>query len=413
MTLQQQAQAAKASSYAMMTLPSPVKDAALYAMAEALEQNAQQILERNSQDVEQARKNGKSEAMLDRLRLTAERIHGMANGLRKVAALADPVGSEDMVAKRPNGLMIGKRRVPLGVIGIIYEARPNVTADAIGLCIKSGNAVILRGGSEAICSNIAITRAMCEAGYQAGLPQGAIQLVEDTSRETATQMMRLNGYIDVLIPRGGPQLIHSVVENATVPVIETGLGNCHVYVDKAADIAMATRIIDNAKTSRPAVCNAIETILIQKDVAIPHLKQLVTPLLEKNVELRGCPRACALVEQMRPATELDWETEYDDYILAVRIVDSLDEAIGHINRYGTRHSECIVTNDYAAAERFLNEIDAAAVYVNASTRFTDGEEFGFGAEIGISTQKLHARGPMGLHELTSVKYVVRGNGQIR
>ena len=413
MTIQEQASAAKASSYAMMTLPSPVRDEALRAMAEALEQNAPCILEQNEKDIVAAAKAGRPDAMLDRLRLTLPRITGMANGLRKVAALSDPIGGEDLVAKRPNGLSIGKRRVPLGVVGIIYEARPNVTSDAIGLCIKSANAVVLRGGSEAIHSNSAVVDIMSRAGYGAGLPEGSIQLVRDTSHEGATQMMRLNGYIDVLIPRGGAKLIQSVVQNATVPVIETGVGNCHTYVDRSADVKMAAEIAYNAKVSRPSVCNAMETLLVQQDIAEAHLKEIVAPLLEYGVELRGCVRAVELLPGIKAASEEDWSTEYLDYILALRIVKDVDEAIAHINRYGTRHSECIVTSDYLSAERFLNEVDAAAVYVNASTRFTDGEEFGFGAEIGISTQKLHARGPMGLFELTTVKYVVRGNGQIR
>jgi len=415
MTIQEQAAAARASSYQMLVCGAPVRDAALDAMADALEKNAAFLLEQNALDMEGARKAGKPEAMLDRLLLTSTRISGMASGLRKVAALPDPIGREDFVAKRPNGLSIGKRRVPLGVIGIIYEARPNVTSDAAGLCIKAGNAVLLRGGSEAIRSNAAVVDTIASAAYAAGLPEGSIQLVRDTSRETATAMMRLNGYLDVLIPRGGAALIRSVVENATVPVIETGLGNCHTYIDDTADAGMAARIAFNAKVSRPAVCNSMETLLVQKGMAEAHLKEIVAPMLANAipVELRGCARARALLPGIREAKEEDWATEYDDYILAVRVVDSLDEAIAHINRYGTRHSECIVTNDYAAAERFLNEVDAAAVYVNASTRFTDGEEFGFGAEIGISTQKLHARGPMGLNELTTVKYVVRGSGQVR
>ena len=415
MTIQEQAAQVRASSYRMLTCPAPVRDAALLAMADALEKNAARILEQNALDMEAAAAAGKPEAMLDRLKLTTARIAGMANGLRKVAALPDPIGKEDFVVKRPNGLSIGKRRVPLGVIGIIYEARPNVTSDAAGLCIKAGNAVLLRGGSEAIRSNAAVVDTIALAAYQAGLPEGSIQLVRDTSRETATAMMRLNGYLDVLIPRGGAALIHSVVENATVPVIETGLGNCHTYIDNTADVEMAARIAFNAKVSRPAVCNSMETLLVQRGMAEAHLKDIVSPMLANAipVELRGCERAVALLPGIQAATEQDWATEYDDYILAVKVVDSLDEAIAHINRYGTRHSECIVTNDYAAAERFLNEIDAAAVYVNASTRFTDGEEFGLGAEIGISTQKLHARGPMGLDELTTVKYVVRGCGQVR
>ncbi len=413
MTLHEQAAAVKKASYGMLTLSAPVRDAALHAMADALIANTAFILEQNELDMVDARAAGKPEAMLDRLRLDETRILGMANGLRKVAALPDPIGREDYVAKRPNGLAIGKRRVPLGVIGIIYEARPNVTSDAVGLCVKSGNAVLLRGGSEAIHSNSAVTDVIARAAYAAGLPEGCIQLVRDTTRETATQMMRLNGYLDVLIPRGGATLIRSVVEKATVPVIETGLGNCHTYIDDTADVEMARSIAYNAKVSRPAVCNSMETLLVQKDMAEKNLSVIVAPMLEHKVELRGCPRACALLPGIREATEEDWATEYDDYILALKVVDTLDEAIDHINRYGTRHSECIVTNDYASAERFLNEVDAAAVYVNASTRFTDGEEFGFGAEIGISTQKLHARGPMGLDELTSVKYIVRGNGQVR
>ncbi|HWR22612.1 MAG TPA: glutamate-5-semialdehyde dehydrogenase [Feifaniaceae bacterium] len=413
MTLREQAAAVKQASYKMLTLSAPVRDAALHAMAGALVENAAFLLEQNELDVSAARAAGKPEAMLDRLLLDEKRILGMANGLKKVAALPDPIGGEDFIVKRPNGLAIGKRRVPLGVIGIIYEARPNVTSDAVGLCVKSGNAVLLRGGSEAIRSNSAIADVIARAAYAAGLPEGCIQLVRDASREAATEMMRLNGYLDVLIPRGGATLIRSVVQNATVPVIETGLGNCHTYIDDTADVEMAKNIAYNAKVSRPAVCNSMETLLVQKGMAEKNLTKIVAPMLERNVELRGCPRACALLPGIREAAEEDWATEYDDYILALKVVDTLDEAVSHINRYGTRHSECIVTSDYLSAERFLNEVDAAAVYVNASTRFTDGEEFGFGAEIGISTQKLHARGPMGLFELTSVKYIVRGNGQVR
>lgn len=413
MTLQEQAAAVKKASYAMLTLSAPVRDAALNAMAEALIANTAFVLEQNELDMRAARAAGKPEAMLDRLRLDEKRILGMANGLKKVAALPDPIGREDHTIKRPNGLAISKRRVPLGVIGIIYEARPNVTSDAVGLCVKSGNAVLLRGGSEAIHSNSAVTDVIARAAYAAGMPEGCIQLVRDTSRETAAEMMRLNGYLDVLIPRGGAALIRSVVEHATVPVIETGLGNCHTYIDNTADVEMARSIAFNAKVSRPAVCNSMETLLVQREMAEQHLSNIIAPMLAHNVELRGCSRVCALLSGIKEATEEDWATEYDDYILAIKVVDTLDEAIAHINRYGTRHSECIVTNDYAGAERFLNEVDAAAVYVNASTRFTDGEEFGFGAEIGISTQKLHARGPMGLDELTSVKYIVRGNGQVR
>lgn len=413
MDLIMQAQAAKDSSYKMLTLPAPVRDAALLAMADALVLHAQEILAANARDMKAAREKGKTEAMLDRLGLTDARIQGMAQGLRQVAAMNDPLGSEDYVLKRPNGLAIGKRRVPLGVIGIIYEARPNVTSDAIGLCIKAGNAVLLRGGSEAIESNIAVSDVLCEAGYAAGLPKGCIQFIKDTSRETATEMMRLNGYIDVLIPRGGEELIQSVVKHATVPVIETGVGNCHAYVDKSADVHMAKEIVYNAKTSRPAVCNSIETLLLDRESAHTMLPVIAEPLQERGVELRGCEEACAILPGILKATEEDWITEYHELVLAIRVVSGLEEAVAHINRYGSHHSECIITRDYLAAEHFLDEVDAAAVYVNASTRFTDGEEFGLGAEIGISTQKLHARGPMGLHELTTIKYVIRGNGQIR
>lgn len=413
MTLLAQAQAAKAASYIMMTVPSPVKDSALLAMADALQKHTATILEQNALDIEAAQQKGKSGALLDRLRLTEARVLGMANGLRKVATLQDPVGGEDEVYKRPNELSIGKRRVPLGVVGIIFEARPNVTADAIGLCVKSGNACLLRGGSEAIHSNVTIADVLANAGYAAGLPEGAIQLIADTSRETATQMMQLNGYLDVLIPRGGAGLIQSVVKNATVPVIETGVGNCHIYVDAQADLAMATSIVVNAKCSRPAVCNAAETLLVHRDIAQAALPKIAAELEKQHVVIHGCARTMDLIPNAVPAVEEDWSTEYLDYEMAVRVVDSLEEAVAHINRYGTRHSEAIVTEQYAHAEQFLNQIDAAAVYVNASTRFTDGEEFGFGAEIGISTQKLHARGPMGLKELTTIKYVIRGNGQIR
>ncbi|MGI6150956.1 MAG: glutamate-5-semialdehyde dehydrogenase [Christensenellales bacterium] len=404
---------AKAASYALMTMGTEQKNRILFAMADALEARANVILSANQEDVSAAEQKGISKAMLDRLALNPARIADMANGLRDVAALPDPVGGADHMARRPNGLLIAKRRVPLGVIAMIYEARPNVTADAAGLCIKSGNAVILRGGSEVINTNIAIVRIMNAAGAEEGLPAGAIGLVEDTSRETATELMRLNDYVDVLIPRGGAGLIRSVVQNATVPIIETGLGNCHMYVDDEADLAMAERILFNAKCSRPAVCNAAEKLLIARPVAKEFLEKGLVQLRAKGVELRGCPETCALVPWAVPATAEDWFTEYADLILAVKVVDGLDEAISHINAHGTRHSECIVTENYTKALRFMDEVDAAAVYVNASTRFTDGGEFGLGAEIGISTQKLHARGPMGLHELTTVKYCVFGNGQVR
>ena len=373
------------------------------------------ILKANGMDVEAAAAAGTPQAMLDRLSLSETRIKGMADGVREVMALTDPVGETVEGFRRPNGLRIQKVRVPMGVIGIIYEARPNVTSDAAALCLKAGNAVILRGGREAIRSNTAVAEAIREGLIQGGLPADAVQLVTDTSRETATAMMRMNGMIDVLIPRGGAGLIRSVVENATVPVIETGTGNCHVYVDKDADIAMAAAIAVNAKTSRPSVCNAAETLLVHQDIAPRALPVIAAGLREKNVTLRCCGRSAAILAgtPCEKAEEQDWGTEYLDYIMAVRVVDSLEEAVAHIAAYGTGHSECIVTDSYAAAEQFTAQVDAAAVYVNASTRFTDGGEFGMGAEIGISTQKLHARGPMGLRELTTVKYIIRGDGQIR
>lgn len=413
MTLLEQAQRAKASSYELLTTDTKARDGALLAMADALEANADAILAANERDLAAARAAGRREALLDRLALSPARIAGMAGGLRKVAALPDPVGGADYAVRRPNGLSIEKRRVPIGVVGIIYEARPNVTADAAGLCLKSANACLLRGGSEAIHTNSAVVDCL-SAAVAAFVPADAVQLVRDTSRETAAEMMRLNGYLDVLIPRGGAGLIRSVVQTATVPVIETGAGVCHTYVDAAADIPMAAAIVANAKCSRPSVCNACETLLVHRDIAARALPAIAAALEAAHAtELRGCPQTCAILPRALPATEEDWSAEYGDYILSVRVVDGVEEAIRHINRYGTHHSECIVTEHLPTAERFLNAVDAAAVYVNASTRFTDGEEFGFGAEIGISTQKLHARGPMGLHELTSVKYVVRGAGQVR
>ena len=411
--VREQAEKAKRAAGALMALDAGVKNAALIAMADALLAHAGEILRANAEDVAAAKAGGMRQAFLDRLALNEKRIAGMAEGLRKVAALPDPVGSADHVAKRPNGLMIEKRRVPIGVIGIIYEARPNVTADAAGLCLKSGNACVLRGGSEAIRSNAAVADCLMDAARAAGIPDGAIELVRDTDRATASEMMQLKGLIDVLIPRGGAGLIRAVAAQASVPVIETGVGVCHAYVDASADIDMAARIVQNAKCSRPSVCNALETLLVDSAVYRTALPVIAKSLSEYSVELRCDERALAVLPEGVPATEADWAAEYDDYILAVRVVDGLDEAMAHIRRYGTGHSEVILTNDYAHAERFLNTVDAAAVYVNASTRFTDGEEFGLGAEIGISTQKLHARGPMGLFELTTVKYVVRGSGQIR
>ncbi len=388
------------------------RNAALGFMSEHLIRNTKYILDENAVDLENARLKGLSDAMLDRLRLTEARIAGMAAGIDKVRALPDPLGT-GTVSTRPNGLEIQKVRVPLGVVGIIYEARPNVTADATALCIKSGNAVILRGGSEAIRSNLAIEACLRNALEEAGLPKNCVQVLSDTSRETAQKFMTLNGYIDVLIPRGGKGLIRSVVENATVPVIETGAGNCHIYVDENADLNMASDILDNAKTQRPSVCNAAESLLVHTAVAERFLPMMRERLEKKQVELRGCERTCAILPGIVPATDEDFYTEYNDYILSVKVVDTLEQAVAHINEHGTRHSEAIVTESMEHAAFFTQAVDAAAVYVNASTRFTDGEEFGFGAEIGISTQKLHVRGPMGLEALTTTKHIVRGNGQIR
>ena len=389
------------------------KDKALEAIADALIAHTQEILAANGEDLDAARANGMSQSLLDRLALNEKRIQGMAQGVRQVAAQPDPVGQVLEGSLRPNGLRIEKVSVPLGVVGMIYEARPNVTADAAALCLKAGNAVILRGGKEAFRSNRAIAQVMRQAVESAGLPADSIQLVEDTSRASSVEMMGLTGYLDVLIPRGGAGLIRTVVENSRVPVIETGVGNCHVYVDDAADTDMAVNIIFNAKTSRPSVCNAIETVLVHKDAAQRVLPAVKAKLDEKQVEIRGCERTCQILSGCTPATEEDWSTEYLDYILAVKVVDSLDQAMDHIARYSSGHSECIVTENYAHAERFLNEVDSAAVYVNASTRFTDGGEFGLGAEVGISTQNLHARGPMGVRQLTSQKFIIRGSGQIR
>jgi glutamate-5-semialdehyde dehydrogenase len=390
------------------------KNGALLAMADALEKNADEILGANALDLADAEKGGMGAVMLDRLALSRERVRAMAQGVRAVAEQTDPIGTVVSGEVRPNGLKIEKVRVPLGVIGMIYESRPNVTADAAALCLKAGNAVVLRGGKEAIRSNTAIAEAMRAAAGEAGLPEDCIQLVTDTDRSSAVGMMHMTGFLDVLIPRGGAGLIRSVVENSRVPVIETGSGNCHVYVDASADAGMAADIVYNAKTSRPSVCNAIETVLVHKDIAEKALPAMKKRLDEKHVEIRGCERTRAILgEDVVPATEEDWETEFLDYILAVKVVDSLDEAIAHIARYSTGHSEAIVTNSYENARKFTALVDSAAVYVNASTRFTDGGEFGLGAEIGISTQKLHARGPMGVNELTSFKYIISGNGQIR
>ncbi len=389
------------------------KNRGLLAAAQALLDGQKEILAANQEDMEKAKAQGMSQGLLDRLQLTPKRIEGMAGGLRQVAALDDPVGEVLSMKQRPNGLMIGQKRVPLGVIGIIYEARPNVTADAFGLCFKTGNAVILKGGSDALSSNQAVVACLKRGLSAAGLPEDAVQLITSTDRETTQALMKMNQYVDVLIPRGGAGLIKAVVENSTIPVIETGTGNCHIYVDETADFSMALDIIFNAKTQRIGVCNACESLVVHQSIAGEFLPLLKKRLEEKQVEIRGDERACQIEPEFTKAQEDDWGREYLDYILSCKIVDSLDEAIEHINRYNTKHSEAIITKDYANAQRFLAEIDAAAVYVNASTRFTDGEEFGFGAEIGISTQKLHARGPMGLKELTTTKYIIYGNGQVR
>ncbi len=404
---------AKKAAAKMAVTPATVKNNALHAMADALEAGAEAILAANAEDMAAGRAKGMSAALLDRLALTKARIADMAAGLRQLAALPDPVGETIEGWQRPNGLAIAKVRVPLGVIGIIYEARPNVTADAAGLCLKAGNAVILRGGSEAINSNLAVAGILAAAAEGAGAPAGTIQLIATTDRAAVNAMLKLNDYIDVIIPRGGAGLIQTVVENSTVPVIETGIGVCHVFVDASADLTMAKEIAFNAKVSRPGVCNAMETLLVHRAVAEDFLPPMLAAYNQAGVEVRGCSETVCYHPDVKKAVEADWATEYHDLIVSVRIVNSLAEALDHIAAYGTRHSEAIVTSDLESARRFQAEVDAAAVYVNASTRFTDGFEFGFGAEIGISTQKLHARGPMGLRELTSVKYLVNGTGQIR
>ncbi len=411
--LEEMGKKAKQASLALMRISAETKSKGLLAVAAALRSHTDLILTENKKDVDALIQKGGTAALIDRLTLTKERIEDMAAGVEKVDGLPDPVGEVTGMIKRPNGLMIGTKRVPLGVIGIIYEARPNVTVDAAVLCLKTANACILRGGSEAIHSNAVLVDIMTEALEGAGFPAGSLQLVRDTSRETARELMRLSGYLDVLIPRGGKGLIASVVENATVPVIETGTGNCHIYIEKSADLVMARDIFINAKTSRPAVCNAAESLLVDAEVAEKVLPMIAEGLRPFGVEIRGCEKTRAILPEAVSATEEDYFTEYNDYIVSVKVVSGIDEAISHINIHGTRHSEAIVTSDYNMANRFLEEIDAAAVYVNASTRFTDGNEFGYGAEIGISTQKLHARGPMGLTALTSTKHIIYGSGQIR
>ncbi len=409
----QKAQAAKKAAAKLSVTSTAVKNAALVAMAQALAEHEEEILAANARDMQAAAAKGMKSSMLDRLKLTAERIGGMADGLRQVAGLPDPVGNVVDGKTLPNGLHITKVRVPLGVIGIIYEARPNVTADAAGLCLKSGNAVILKGGSEAMESNKTVAAVLAQAAEANGIPAGAIQFVDTSDRQAVQALIHMNGLVDVVIPRGGAGLIQAVVRNASVPVIETGAGVCHTYVDKDADVDMAMKIAFNAKVQRPSVCNAMETLLVHKDIADKFLPAMLMMYNASGVEVRGDSAVQEYSGQVRPATDEDWATEYGDLRLSVKVVASIEEAMEHIAKFGTGHSECIVTNNYQAAQLFQYTVDAAAVYVNASTRFTDGNEFGFGAEIGISTQKLHARGPMALPELTSTKYLICGNGQVR
>lgn len=404
---------AKEAERTVKKLGTDTKNRVLLMTGDALCAHAEEILAANAMDIEEGRKNGLPESLLDRLLLTEKRIEGIAEGVRQVASLPDPIGEVEHMTRRPNGLRIGQMRTPLGVIGVIYEARPNVTADVFSLCFKTGNVTILRGGKAAMESNKAIVKVIRDVLKEEGVCEDAVQLVEDPSRESAAELMKMNQYLDVLIPRGGAGLIRTVVEQSTVPVIETGTGNCHVYVDESADIEMAVKIIFNAKTQRIGVCNAEESLLVHRNVREALLPALEKKLKEKNVELRADEESGAFLTEYVPATEEDWGTEYLDYILSIKTVGSVEEAIDHINRYSTGHSEAIITENYENAQRFLEEVDSAAVYVNASTRFTDGFEFGFGAEIGISTQKLHARGPMGLLALTSQKFIIYGNGQVR
>jgi len=406
-------QKARKASFTLAKLSADQKNNALLKSAELLVERSAEIIAENQKDLDNAEANGVKGSLIDRLRLTEKRIADIAEGIRQITVLEDPIGEVISMKKRPNGLIIGQKRVPFGVIGIIYEARPNVTADAFGLCLKTGNAVILRGGKEAIFSNKAIVKTLQEALVASNVPAEAVQLVENTDRESAVALMKLNKYLDVLIPRGGAGLIQSVVANSTVPVIETGVGNCHVYVHEDADFQMALDIIINAKTQRPGVCNAIESLLVHENVAQEFLPLVAKRLKEFNVEIRGDETVLSLIPDAVAATDEDWAAEFLDLIISIKTVKSFDEAVDHINQYGSKHSESIITKNYELSQRFLDEIDAAAVYINASTRFTDGFEFGFGAEIGISTQKLHARGPMGLKELTSTKYIIYGSGQIR
>lgn len=411
--IEAKAAAAREAARRLAVLPAAAKDKALLAMADALSKRQEKILQANAQDLEAGRAKKLSRALLDRLLLNEERVQAIAEGLRQTAALPDPVGAEICGMRRPNGLEIRKVRVPLGVIGIIYEARPNVTADAMGLCLKAGNAVVLRGGSEAIHSNAALVSVLSAAAYEAGIPSGAVQFIDVTDRTAVNILLKLRGFLDVVIPRGGAGLIRTVVSESAIPVIETGTGVCHTFVDASADLEMARSIALNAKVTRPAVCNAMETLLVHEEAAADFLPGMLEAFRQAGVEVRGCAQTLRCDPNVLPASEADWETEYGDLIVSVKVVPDLDAAVEHIARYGTKHSEAIVTRDYSSARRFQQCVDAAAVYVNASTRFTDGFEFGFGGEIGISTQKLHARGPMGLPELTSVKYLISGDGQVR
>ena len=411
--LEQIGKNAKQAETELRNLAAAVKNKALRQAADDLTASSAVILQENAKDIQKAKENHMPEGLLDRLKLTEQRIQAMAEGLYQLADLEDPIGEVLGMKKRPNGLMIGQKRVPLGVVGIIYEARPNVTADAFGLCFKTGNAVILKGGSDALFSNQAIVKCIRKSLQKAQVTPDAIQLITDTSRATAAAFMKLHQYVDVLIPRGGAGLIRAVVEQSTIPVIETGTGNCHIFVDESADLTMAADIVYNAKTQRIGVCNACESLLIHETIADVFLPLLTDKLREKNVELRGDAAVCKILPEAVPAAEEDWGKEYLDYILSVKTISSVEQAIAHINRYNTKHSDAIITKDYENAQKFLDQVDAAAVYVNASTRFTDGFEFGYGAEIGISTQKLHARGPMGLEALTTTKYIIYGNGQVR
>jgi glutamate-5-semialdehyde dehydrogenase len=407
------AKKAKAASRALANISTEIKNNALFKMAAGLEQSAERLMAENKKDLDAGEKKGLSKAMLDRLELTPERIKAMADGLREVAALPDPVGEIVKMWRRPNGMEVGRMRVPIGLIGIIYESRPNVTADSAALCIKSGNAVLLRGGSEAVASNTAIADALNKAGAEAGIPDGAVSFIENPDRACVMEMLKANHSIDLIIPRGGEGLIRMVSENSTIPVIKHDKGVCHVYVDCKADLAMAAEICYNAKVQRPGTCNAMETMLVHQDLSSSFLPGMLSRLMKAGVEIRGCDKTKAMVPEVKEATDKDWDTEYNDLILNVKVVAGMEDAMEHIARHGSQHSEAIVTTDYENARRFLREVDASAVFVNASTRLNDGYEFGLGAEIGISTTRIHARGPMGLEELTSTKFIVLGNGQIR